>query len=1370
MFTIIQDKQGFMWFGTEDGLNRYDGYEFKVYRNDHDNLNSLNYNYIKVIYEDSKGNLWIGTYGGGLDKFNPQQEKFIHYKYEVDNPYSLSNNYVTSIFEDKFGVLWIGTEEGLNKFDSKKGRFIRYKHDINNPDSLSSDFITCIYEDSKGILWIGTENGLNKFDRENERFIHYFHEPKNPHSISNNYIYSIYEDHLGNLWIGTYGGGLNRFDRKTGKFIHYKYNARNPNSLSNNYVRVIYEDSSGTLWIGTEDGLNQFNRKSENFFRFKHRPYDLNSLSNNEIYSIFEDRAGVLWIGTRVGLNKLNQKSKQFIHYYSIPNDPNSLSNNYVRAIYEDDDGILWIGTYGGLNKFNRKKGIFKHYIANPNDLTSLSSNRVMAICGDGPNILWIGTENGLNKFNKKTEKFIHFKSEIGNPWSLSSNFIRVVYKDRDGNLWIGTDNGLNKFERKTGKFIHYKHNPKDPNSISNNFIYSIFEDSRGTLWIGTLKGLNKFDRKKNIFKKYFVIPGDSRSLNNNEILSIYEDSRGILWVGTAEGLNKFDRNREIFTHYTTKDGLPNNLIYDILEDREGNLWLSTNKGLSKFNPVQEKFRNYDVSDGLQSNEFSKGACFKSKSGEMFFGGINGFNSFYPEKIKDNPYPPQIVITDFKVFNKSISIGEKFDGMIILEKSITNTKEIILSHKHRFFSIEFSALHFVSPKKNQYAYKMEGFDREWNYVGNRNFATYTNLPPGEYTFRVKASNSDGVWNDEGLSLKIKILPPFWMTWWFRGIILIFILVALISAYHARTYAIRKRAHHLERVIGRRTSELERVNEELRKEIIERKRIEEKLQTEKAYLDQLFESAQEAVVMTDNSGRIIRINKEFTKMFGYSEEEALGNFIDDLVAPENLREEALFYTEKLARGEKIAFESVRRRKDGSLINVLSIGAPIIVNNEQVAIYAIYLDITERKKSEEETKKRATQFALLYKIGQRISSKLELKALFKEIVTAIRDAFNYYGVMLFLLDEETGYLKLQAIVGGYVDVFPKDLRIKIGEGMIGRAAETGETQVSGDVSKNPYYIRKANEITKSELSVPIKRGKKVIGVLDIQCDEYNAFDESDISAMETLSTQIAIAIENAKLFEQAQREILERKKAEEKLKKTAEALERSNKELQHFAYIASHDLQEPLRMVASFVQLLAKRYKGKLGPDADEFIKYAVEGANRMQKMINDLLLYSRVETRGKPFIPTDCEKVLEKVIANLKVSIEERGAIVTHDELPIVMADESQLIQLFQNLISNAIKFCDKKTPRIHISVNKKNDEWVFSVKDNGIGIDPEYKDRIFQIFQRLHLRDEYPGTGIGLAICKKIVERHGGRIWVESKVGEGSTFYFTIPIRRRNNE
>jgi PAS domain S-box-containing protein len=1490
IFNIFQDNQGFMWFGTEDGLNKFNGYGFKIYKNSPKNPNSLSYNYVKGILQDQTGALWIGTYGGGLNKLDLEKEQFICYTNSPGDVTTLSNDFINCLYEDQAGTLWVGTDDGLNRFNSTTGKFVRFFSDPNNRGSLSNDKITSILRDRSGMLWIGTYGGgLNRFDPNKKQFTSFKHDPKNPKSLSYDVVKCLYEDQKGVLWVGT-ENGLNTFDKETGQFFHYKNNPSDPQSLSNNYISAIYESRLGDVWIGTQNGLNKFNRGKGTFVRFYHEANDPTSLVNNEVFSINEDRSGVLWIGTHVGLSKYDQGKKQFVHYKKNLNESQGLIDNYVRAIYEDPSGILWIGSYGGLTRLDREQDKYTHYRNNSGDPGSLSSNRVMSICEDEVGTLWIGTYGGLNKFRREEGRFIHFHSSPDNPASLSSDLVRVVHLDRSGALWIGTENGLNKFDRQTGKFLRYLNNSHDPQSLSNNFIYAISEDKSGALWIGTLDGLNRFDRQSGKFKCYRYNSKDPRSISNREVLSIYEDQSGVLWVGTLSGLNKFDRESETFTYYLEKDGLPNDLIYDILEDSHGNLWLSTNRGLSKFNPVSEKFRNYDVNDGLQSNEFTLSACFKSTKGEMFFGGVSGFNAFFPDQIIDNRFVPPIVITDLQIANKSVPIGEGAEGRTVLTKSITETTDIKVTYQDRVITFEFAALHFAAPAKNSYAYIMEGFEKVWNEVGNRRLATYTNLRPGRYVFRVKGSNNDGVWNKRGAAIRIQVTPPFWLTPWFRSLAIIFSLAMVFIVYRARTKAIRERNKRLEIHVEERTSELRRANLKLQDEIEFRIQMENELKRLKEFNESIVQNMAEGIVVQDVNGYHTFVNPSTAALLEYKPEEIIGLHWKNIVPLDqhHIVEEA----DKLrAKKQASRYEVELISKSGKRISIQISGNPIFNDGNFVGSVAVFTDISEIKRVEEEKRHREAQNALIYKVGQRVGSKIELKELLSEIVTSIRDAFSYYGVMLLLLDEAGKNLHLQSITGGYAKIYSGDQKVEVGSGMIGYAAASGEIQASGDVSQNPHYCRWENEETKSELSVPIKSGDKVIGVLDIQSDDCNAFDEIDVRAMRTLATQIASAIDNARLYERAQKEIAERKRAEEalkieksyldqlfdsaqeaivvtetngrvlrlnpeftklfgytpdealgrliddlvapedyyksasaitkkaesggkvgletvrrrkdgtlahvillvspividgkveatyaiyrdislriraeeKLKQTAEELMRSNKELELFAYIASHDLQEPLRMVASYVQLLERRYKGKLDSDAEEFIGYAVDGASRMQRMINDLLIYSRVGTKGKPFTPIEVEKVLEQATSNLQIAIEESKAVVTHDPLPLLLGDETQLVQLFQNLIGNAIKFRENhQEPYIYVSAEEKPDEWLFLVRDNGIGIDPQYYERIFQIFQRLHGHKDYPGSGIGLAVCRRIVERHGGRIWVDSQPGKGSTFYFTIPKR-----
>ncbi|MDQ1350629.1 MAG: hypothetical protein QG657_931 [Acidobacteriota bacterium] len=788
---IMQDSQGFMWFGTEDGLNKYDGYKFTVVRQIPNNLNSLSHNYVLSIYEDRSGVFWIGTFHGGLNKFDVKTGKFTHYTRRHGDPTSLSNNVVRAICEDREGTLWFATDEGLNRFDRQKGAFTVYRNIPGDPNSLSNNGVQVIYEDRSGVLWAGTNGGgLNRFNRETGTFTVFKNNPRNRASLSNDVINAIYEDRSGTLWLGTQGGGLVKFDRKTGAFTTYRYEMNNPLSLSNDIVRAIFEDNSGILWIGTYGGgLNRFDRTTGTFTAYQNDPVNRRSISNNSIYSIFQDRSGVFWIGTYGGgLNKFDGKKKAFMHYSVRPNNANSLSHNIVWSFYEEKDGILWIGTQAGLDKFDRKNDRYTHYRSDPNKRpgNSLSHNIVRQVYEDRFGTLWLGTSGGgLNAFDRKKETFKVYMNDPANPHSLSHNELRYIYEDRSGVLWIGTNGGgLNKYNRGTDDFTRYRFNENNPNSLNNDFVRCMYEDRLGNFWIGTQGGgLDKFDRQKDVFTHYRYNPNDKNSLSNDFVFCIYEDTAGVLWIGTwGGGINRFNRETETFTDFGAIDGLPSNAIFGILEDNQGNLWISTTRGLSNFNPKDQQYKNYNERDGLQSDEFNGGSYYKNSSGEMFFGGINGFNAFFPDRIKDNQYTPPIVITTFQKLNKEVQ----------LDKPIFELKELILSPKDYFFSFEFAALDYTAPQKNRYAYKMEGLDQDWIATGaDKRFASYTTLSPGAYTFRVKGSNNDGVWNPEGVSLKIIITPPFWKTWWFVALAAALVLFLLFNIYRARTMAIRQ---------------------------------------------------------------------------------------------------------------------------------------------------------------------------------------------------------------------------------------------------------------------------------------------------------------------------------------------------------------------------------------------------------------------------------------------------------------------------------------------------------------------------------------------------------------------------------------------------
>jgi ligand-binding sensor domain-containing protein/two-component sensor histidine kinase len=810
---IMQDSRGFIWFATEDGLNRYDGYNFSIYKAKPADKHSLPDNFVWTIYEDRSKNLWVGTNNGGLSKYDRANERFINYYSDPSNSHSLSFNNVRAILEDAEHNLWVGIESGgLDKFDRKNNVFYHHRHNPADSASLANDVVISLYEDKAGTLWVGTDGGLGRYDKKKNKFLNFSSNPSNINSLSNNVVLSICEDSKGIMWIGTVNG-FNRFDKKTNKFTRYFINtslSKNPNS---NRINSILEDKNGSLWVGTGGGLFQFDRESESFSLVTPVYSNSTILNNKNILSLYEDMYGLIWIGSAEdGIAKYNSERMKFRHYKHEPFRGNSLNHNTVRSLYQDNTGILWIGTLGGgLNKFNSKTNSFTSYENNPHNKHSLSDNSVSAICKDSYGYLWVGTWNaGLNKTlhplkNTAGEK-LEFEKFSNNPAFYNiprSNIIQKIFEDSDKNIWIGTGAGLSLYDRKKDNFINFTNDPQNPHTISSNLIQScIIEDRNRNIWIGTWDGLNKIsasDRNRlltdpgNIkFVRYKFKQDNAYSLSDNRVISAYEDNKGNLWFGTyGGGLNmlpadQHESPKPRFYNYTTEEGLPSNIIYSVEGDNRDNIWLSTDDGLAVLNRQTGKFKIYDVSDGLQGNQFFWGAGCKGKNGEMFFGGTNGFNSFNPGDLKINSHIPPIVITSFQIFNRPVVPGGKNSP---LTKSILETKEIELSYSENVFSFEFAALDFTSPDKNRYEYMMEGFDKNWINSDNRRYVTYTNLNPGDYVFRVRGSNSDGIWNEAGTAITIRILPPLWMKWWF-------ILLSVLTLGGIVAFLIIYRVKHL----------------------------------------------------------------------------------------------------------------------------------------------------------------------------------------------------------------------------------------------------------------------------------------------------------------------------------------------------------------------------------------------------------------------------------------------------------------------------------------------------------------------------------------------------------------------------------------------
>ncbi|MDA3891492.1 MAG: response regulator [Salinivirgaceae bacterium] len=822
VYCIYQDETGYMWFGTNDGLNRYDGYEFVTYRYNYNDPFSISGDQVTSITGDEEGNLWMGVWDGGLNFFDRKTERFYSYKNDPNDSLSISHNIVWKVYFDSGNQLWIGTlGGGLNKFIPESNNFKRFKYDPNNNKSISSNYISTIIEDKNYNLWIGTEdNGLNLFYETENLFVRYFHDSSDNNSLAGNHINSLYEDEQQRIWVGTQNEGFSILMPDDKTFINNKSKIKS-SKLNCNKIRAFCQDRNNTIWIGTDGGgINILNTDNDKIYKLVNELQNQKPLSSNVVFDIYKSRDSIIWIGTfQGGIIIYDKKKNKFQPFNTVNTKGYGISHKTVMSIYEDSEGFIWFGTDGGgLNKFNPNDNTFKYYQHNPLVKSTISGNTIKSIIEDADGNLWIGTHsNGLNLLNKNTGKFERFSHDPADTNSLSHNDVWDLLITDDNNLWVATlSGGLNLLNRETMTFKHYRAK-SSPNSLCCDNIFSMIEDKKkGGLWIGTRNGLSYFNIKKQYFKNYYHNKNVSGSLSNDEVNVVYQDSKGDIWIGTKHGgINLYVSEKDEFISFTIEDGLISNNIVGILEDNEHNLWISTNRGISVFNPASKLVSNYTIDDGLQSNEFLNASACKRKNGELVFGGINGFNIINPKEVKNNEYVPNVIINKLLISNKEVKIGEVNSP---LKKAISLTSEISLKHFQSVITFEFTALNFTNSSKNQYAYSLEGFDPDtmgWNYIGNRRMVTFTNLNPGTYTLMVKASNNDGVWNSKPTILKITILPPYWETWWFKGAILFFIIGLLITLYLLRINQIKNQKKELEKQVYKRTHELMIANAELK---------------------------------------------------------------------------------------------------------------------------------------------------------------------------------------------------------------------------------------------------------------------------------------------------------------------------------------------------------------------------------------------------------------------------------------------------------------------------------------------------------------------------------------------------------------------------
>ncbi len=1327
---ILEDSRGFMWFGTGDGLVRYDGHEFNIFRPDSDDPNSISHNSILCLKEDVNSNIWVGTDEGGLNLWHRETEKFSHYFHDPNDEASLSDNAVSDLLINDDGTIWVSTiGGGLNLFDPKTGRFERlvskpYEAGSIDHDSPNDNLIRVMIRSRTGIIWLGMNfGGLNKFDPQTRNFRYYEHNPDDPGSISHNRIDSIGEGTDGILWLGT-EQGLCSFDPQSGSVERFDYDPNDPNALQNPTIESLFVDHKGNVLAGTDGGgLYFYNLLKKQAINILHNKYDERTLVSNVIRSIYQDSNGDFWMGHfPSGVSYANKLNAPFRVYRNIPGEDNSLSDDRVLSVIEEESGNLWVGTdRGGLNYFDRASGQWTNYKHDPNDESSLGGRAAVCLLKDHNKQLWVGVWNGgLNKFDPETGTFRRYLPERKRSNSLHSPHIWRIVEDHEKQLWVATvDGGISRYLPEEDGFITYRHDPDDPGSISHDSVWSVQIMQDGTLWAGTSDGICRWEPSTDSWTNYYHDANDPQSLSFNMITDMLEDKDGNLWIATAGGgINRFDKSTEKFEAFTIENGLPSNMIRGFVEDQDGFLWLLTNKGLCRFDYEANQCRTYD--ENIPGTFSNGNARYCGRSGELFIGSTEGLIIYNPRDIHPNDVASSLVFTCFEIFNQAMLPGREDSP---LQKSITETDRIEISSIHSMISFQFALLNYRSSSRNQYQYMLEGFESDWRMAGPERKATYTNLNPGNYKLHVKATNNDGVWDKQDIDLDLIILPMWWQTKLFRWGIIIGLLGIgwIVSSWRSR---LRLREVEYERKLA-----------------LERQQAAEALNKSEISYREIFNASNDGIIIHNlETGDFLDVNDSVCRMTGYKREDILNFNVGDISEgqPPYSNKDAENLIQKTAEEGVQTFEWLFLRKNGELYWG-DVTLKRVVLGGQDRVMAVIRDITARKRAEEELHHLRNYLSNIINSMPSVLIGVDLDGNVTQ--------WNQQA------EKETGINAAQAAGRILEDVFPnlqnqiEKIKSAIRERQTCEDAKVAR-QVGGEIRYEnvTIYPLVANGVEGAVIRVDDVTEHVRLEEMMIQSEKMLSVGGLAAGMAHEINNPLAGIIQNTQVLRN----------------RITGAIPKNQ--------IIAEECGTDIKAI--------EKYMNKRG--LFDMIETITESGLRASKIVGNMLSFSR--RSDSDFSYHNLSEMLDKAIElasndyDLKKKYDFRkiNIIRGYDEnMPEVLCEGIKIQQVILNLLKNAAQAMNEEedkteAPCITLRLLQQGDNACMEVEDNGPGMTEEIRKRVFEPFYTT--KAPGIGTGLGLSVSYFIItENHNGAMSVESSPGNGAKFTIQLPINIKEN-